>query len=150
MNPDTHVVNPQIPSFQESLARLINCYSLESGSDTPDFILAEFVVDAIKLFDKTVKKRDEWYGNPQKALPNLRGRIAKSHEEICQTLGRALNYPAFADDQKNFPGATDEDGVCVGDHVAETLAMEAADKIGELNEIIARYEELDNLENDPY
>lgn len=53
----------------------------------------------------------------------------KTTEEISQTLGRALGYPRYCDDQKNFPGATDEDGVCVGDHVAETLANEAARRI---------------------
>jgi len=52
--------------------------------------------------------------------------------EICQMLGQALGYPWLKDDQKNFPGATEAEGVCVGDHVAETIAMEAARRIGEL------------------
>ncbi len=51
---------------------------------------------------------------------------AKTNEEICQVLGRALGYPVLADDQRNFPGATAADGVCVGDHVAESIADEAA------------------------
>ena len=57
---------------------------------------------------------------------------AKVNEEICQTLGGALDYPWFQDDQKNFPGTTEEQGVCVGDNVAETLAIQAARKIQEL------------------
>lgn len=52
--------------------------------------------------------------------------------EIQQTLGRALGYPRLCEDQKNFPGSTDSDGVCIGDHVAETLAMEAAERIKRL------------------
>ena len=40
-----------------------------------------------------------------------------------------LGYPWFKDDQVNFPGATEEQGVCVGDHVAATLSMDAARKI---------------------
>lgn len=48
---------------------------------------------------------------------------------VDQTLGRALGYPRYCDDQKNFPGTTDADGVCTGDHVAETLASEAAKRI---------------------
>lgn len=55
-----------------------------------------------------------------------------SDAEICQTLGKVLGYPLFKDDQKNFPGATEADGVCVGEHIAETLAMEAADIIKSL------------------
>lgn len=60
-----------------------------------------------------------------------RGCILQSHE-IEQVLGKALKYPWFKDDQKNFPDTTEEDGVCVGEHVPETLAAEAADRIKEL------------------
>lgn len=67
----------------------------------------------------------------------IRG-FQKSSHEIEQTLGKVLGYPWFKDDRKNFPGATEEDGVCVGDHVAETLAMEAAKRIKELEDQIAR------------
>ena len=49
--------------------------------------------------------------------------------EIAQVLGRALGYPRYCDDQKNFPGATDADGVCVGDHVGMSLVAEAAKEL---------------------
>ena len=54
------------------------------------------------------------------------------NEEVCQILGKALGYPWFKDDQKNFPGATEVHGVCVGDHVAGSLADEAAHRIKQL------------------
>ncbi len=44
--------------------------------------------------------------------------------EIEQRCGKALGYPWYKDDQKNFPGTTDADGVCVGEHVAETIVAE--------------------------
>lgn len=56
----------------------------------------------------------------------------ETNREVVQTLGKALHYPWFKDDQKNFPGATEEDGVEVGDHVSESLAAEAAKRIAEL------------------
>lgn len=62
----------------------------------------------------------------------LREIVIAKDREISQILGKALGYPWFKDDQKNFPGATEEDGVCVGEHVAETLAMEAANRIQNL------------------
>lgn len=58
--------------------------------------------------------------------------IQKQNHEVCQTLGKALHYAWFKDDQANFPGATEADGVCVGDHVAETLAVEASKRIAAL------------------
>ena len=51
------------------------------------------------------------------------------HSEIEQRLGKALGYPWYKDDPKNFPDATEKDGVCVGAHVAESLAAEAASVI---------------------
>lgn len=52
--------------------------------------------------------------------------VTHSLVDVEQTLGKALGYPWFRDDQKNFPGATAADGVCVGEHVPESLAAEAA------------------------
>lgn len=73
------------------------------------------------------------------ATAPLRQRIAEldrslrqQNHEVCQTLGKALHYAWFKDDQANFPGATEADGVCVGDHVAETLAVEASKRIAAL------------------
>jgi hypothetical protein len=68
--------------------------------------------------------------------------IDKSREEsekIEQILGKALKYPWFKDDPKNFPTATEEDGVCVGDHTAWSLSMSAADRIKELEEELVRW-----------
>ena len=58
-----------------------------------------------------------------------RQRALKDFAEIEQTLGQALGYPWFKDDQENWPGSTEEHGVCVGEHVPMTLAMEAADRL---------------------
>ena len=55
--------------------------------------------------------------------------LQKELGKIEQILGKALGYPWYKDDLKNFPNATESDGVCVGDHTAWSLAMHAADKI---------------------
>ena len=52
-------------SFRKELETLINNYSLENGSDTPDFILANFIISSIKIFDVSVVKREEWYGRAE-------------------------------------------------------------------------------------
>lgn len=62
-------------------------------------------------------------------LEQLVAGVAKADAAVCQTLGKALGYPWYKDDQKNFPGATEDNGVCVGEHVPETLAMEAARRL---------------------
>jgi hypothetical protein len=65
-------------------------------------------------------------------IERLRLGYTTLNSEVCQCLGKALGYPWYKDDQENFPGATEDSGVCAGDHVAETIAAEAARQIGNL------------------
>lgn len=65
-------------------------------------------------------------------IERLRAACSQQNDSICQTLGKALGYPWFKDDQKIFPGATEENGVCVGDHVAESLADEICKELEHL------------------
>ena len=51
--------------------------------------------------------------------------------ETEQILGQALGYPWYKDDQKNFPGTTEADGVCVGEHVGPSIAAEAAKRLAD-------------------
>lgn len=67
---------------------------------------------------------------------HLRTALARQNEDISQTLGKALGYPWFKDDAINFPGSTEADGVCIGDHVAESIADEAAQRIAAQEETI--------------
>ena len=60
-----------IESFREKLENLINAHSMENGSDTPDFILAEFMADSLRAFDKATKERSRWYGHITRESPNL-------------------------------------------------------------------------------
>lgn len=48
--------------FQKELEHLINKHSVENGSNTPDFILAEYLMACLTAFDLFTLKREEWYG----------------------------------------------------------------------------------------
>lgn len=48
--------------FRKELTKLINKYSLENTSDSPDFILAEFLEGCLKTFDIATIAREKWYG----------------------------------------------------------------------------------------
>ena len=52
--------------FKKELESLINRYSFENASNTPDFILAEYLFNCLKAFDTSVTRRDLWYGRFQK------------------------------------------------------------------------------------
>ncbi len=48
--------------FRKEIENLINKNSMENGSNTPDFILAEYLSSCLKNFDTAVNNREKWYG----------------------------------------------------------------------------------------
>lgn len=71
----------------------------------------------------------------------IRKEMSKRDGEVSQVCGKALGYPWFKDDQKSFPGADESWGVCVGEHVASTIACELA---GKYTEALRRIVKLEN------
>ena len=50
--------------LRKNIETAINSVSAENGSDTPDFILAEYLMDCLRAYDSAVQKREKWYGRP--------------------------------------------------------------------------------------
>ena len=48
-------------TLHEDLATVLNKHSAENASDTPDFILAEFLLICLTAFDKACTQREAWY-----------------------------------------------------------------------------------------
>ncbi len=48
--------------FRVELQTLVNKYSVEVGSDTPDFLLAEYIVQQLNTWDQYVTRREMWWG----------------------------------------------------------------------------------------
>jgi hypothetical protein len=48
--------------FSQELERLLNAHSQEQFSNTPDFILAEFLTNCLTAWNDAVRKREKWYG----------------------------------------------------------------------------------------
>jgi hypothetical protein len=47
--------------FKADLQTLINIHSMENGSNTPDFILAGFLVQCLEALTSTTEAREAWY-----------------------------------------------------------------------------------------
>ncbi|MFA5750487.1 MAG: hypothetical protein WC895_04705, partial [Candidatus Shapirobacteria bacterium] len=55
------MMNPeQRDRVAHELTELINRYSLDGGSDTPDSILAEYLVSCIEQFTDVIQARKRW------------------------------------------------------------------------------------------
>jgi len=48
--------------LRKEIEYAINCNSAENGSNTPDFILAEYLTDCLSAHDKAVTSLEKWYG----------------------------------------------------------------------------------------
>ena len=81
--------------FRKDLAELLNRYSKENGSDTPDFILARYLENVLENFDAAVKEREEWYGREP--------HIADLPEDYQQQIPFPDEIPpVFLDNQEPF------------------------------------------------
>lgn len=49
-------------NFVEALETLLNKYSVENLNNTPDFILARYMLDTLNCFTHAITSRDQWYG----------------------------------------------------------------------------------------
>jgi hypothetical protein len=47
---------------EEEIRAVLNRYSRENASNTPDFILAQYLIDALNAWNKATKEREIWYG----------------------------------------------------------------------------------------
>lgn len=48
--------------LRKDIESAIKRHSAENASNTPDFILAEFLMDCLKAFDAATRERERWYG----------------------------------------------------------------------------------------
>ena len=67
MSPEQIEPTPDSPSemaknLRQDIEEAINKHCGENGSDTPDFILAEYLVACLDAFDTATEQREKWYG----------------------------------------------------------------------------------------
>lgn len=48
--------------LHRELSAALNRVSAENGSDTPDFVLAQYLIGCLAAFDHAVRARERWHG----------------------------------------------------------------------------------------
>jgi hypothetical protein len=61
--------------FERDLTALLNRHSEETRSDTPDFLLASFLIGCLATFNRAVKRRETWYGRDGLRFPPRCGEV---------------------------------------------------------------------------
>lgn len=68
----------QKTDLRKGIEDAINRVSAEQGSNTPDFILAEYLVDCLQAFDCAVQAREKWYSNEPASYETAQPRVDAS------------------------------------------------------------------------
>jgi hypothetical protein len=85
-------------TFRQDLEELINKHGMEDGNNTPDFILAEYLTDCLRAFDKTMKRRDIWYGK------KLCREIVDRNNDDQQKIMDVIDYNSMCARATLYPG----------------------------------------------
>ncbi len=55
--------------LEKELTALLNQHSRENESNTPDFLLADYLMRCLQTWEAVTRRRDEWYGD--RKWPNI-------------------------------------------------------------------------------
>jgi len=83
---DDHI--PKAPDdLRQALAATLNRFSAENGSNTPDFLLAEFLLGCLVAWDAAIKARERWYGRDNSG-PGVQPREGKALADALSELNQ--------------------------------------------------------------
>lgn len=83
--------------FENDLRDLINTHCRENGSDTPDYLLAEYLVGCLNAYDRAVRQRDDWVGRPFICAAANGARPAMTDAQIREALIGVLEADGWAE-----------------------------------------------------
>ncbi len=61
-SPEKYEGSIEDKDFEKELSSLLNRFSVENESDTPDFILAQYLKGCLQVFAIAVQQRETWHG----------------------------------------------------------------------------------------
>ena len=98
--------------FIKELETLINKYSMENDSNTPDFILAAYLNNCLKTFNTTLQRREAWYGRGWKQKSKKECLCESSAENFADALIKLAsdhNYHCLCARVTIYPNKTCEE-----------------------------------------
>lgn len=78
-------------SFEGALQDLLNMYSQENISNTPDYILRQFVVDSLRSFNTAVQQRESHFGRDGSPIIPAGMVVVDEHMQKTEQVARQLN-----------------------------------------------------------
>ncbi len=63
-----HIADDSKIGLDREMASVLNKYSQENASDTPDFILADYLLQCLAAYNKATQQRTQWYSHEPENL----------------------------------------------------------------------------------
>lgn len=84
--------NPTVSDdFKNELTSLLNRYSRENHSNTPDGILCKYMIDSLEAFDRAVNLRTMWYDSYSDQIQEKKEKDRSSLKEELERMAKNKN-----------------------------------------------------------
>jgi hypothetical protein len=95
-NNGADLIEDDLSDFKRELASVLNKYSRENLSNTPDYILAEYLNDCLDTFDKIIQlkeKNNVFSPESEKKFYEIAFKTTKERNTFIKSLGKLKNSP---------------------------------------------------------
>ena len=79
-------------SLSESIRSAVNSVSRENVSNTPDFVLTEYLLKSLEAVEALVNSRDRWYGIKPRPGQVSADELINEIFESCACVGQSMSY----------------------------------------------------------
>jgi hypothetical protein len=79
--------------FTDELRQLLNRHSMENGSNTPDFLLSQYLTDCLIAYNKVAQANSQWHGGTEGERP---ARIDCVWPDESGPIGQNDDRPEFS------------------------------------------------------
>jgi hypothetical protein len=78
---------PLVSDLEQDLAAVINKHSMDNGANTPDFILARYIIRCLDNFRELTQERERWYGVHLEPGKSMRNEVGSDNLSNKGTVG---------------------------------------------------------------
>jgi hypothetical protein len=95
----------RVTKLEREITTALNCHSAENGSNTPDFILAQYLIASLGAFNEAMRQREQWYGREDKPASTASAPAERRKGERPQTAAECLASALAESTDRRKPNA---------------------------------------------
>lgn len=72
-------------SLERELIKLVNSESAENESNTPDWILGQYLMSCLRAFNRATQQRETWHGRDARPTEEIKQKIKENKDELSSS-----------------------------------------------------------------